>query len=287
MSVETDTAPAEGAEEREQQSLGAAAARNLTTTTKSEPQMQGISSRWLTRMLPWVDVPGGTYRVNRRLSYAVGDGQVTFVKTGARVRVIPAELAELPLLRGFSDGDTLGVLAEQFVQREYEPGQLVVEAGGPADHVFLIAHGKVEQVGAGPYGDETITGLLADGDTFGGQVLAGPDGTWDFTARAATATTVLALPHGVPGGGGAVRGAAGACREDRLRRTPAEQPVGRGRHRAQLGACGRGGPPWHVRGLRTGAARVRVGGGHGIEEAFLTAYKEGSFHYLLIAADRI
>lgn len=195
MSVETDTAPAEGAEEREQQSLGTAAARNLTTTTKSEPQMQGISSRWLTRMLPWVDVPGGTYRVNRRLSYTVGDGRVTFVKTGARVKVVPAELAELPLLRGFADGDTLGVLAEQFVQREYEPGQLVVEAGGPADHVFLIAHGKVEQVGSGPYGDETITGLLADGDTFGGQVLAGADGTWDFTARAATATTVLALPH--------------------------------------------------------------------------------------------
>ena len=28
-------------------SLGTTAARNLATTTKSEPQMQGISSRWL------------------------------------------------------------------------------------------------------------------------------------------------------------------------------------------------------------------------------------------------
>jgi len=25
----------------------------------------------------------------------------------------------------------------------------------------------------------------------------------------------------------------------------------------------------------------------GIEDAFLTAYREGSFHYLLIAADRV
>ena len=192
MSVETDTAPAE---EREQQSLGTAAARNLTTTTKSEPQMQGISSRWLTRMLPWVNVPGGTYRVNRRLSYTVGDGRVTFVKTGARVRVIPAQLAELPLLRGFSDDGTLGALAERFEQREYEPGQLLVERGRPVDQVFLVAHGKVEKVGTGPYGDETVLGLLADGDTFGGEVLAGADGVWDFAARAATATTVLALPH--------------------------------------------------------------------------------------------
>ena len=195
MSVDTGTAPEAGAEEREQQSLGTAAARTLATTTKSEPQMQGISSRWLTRMLPWVNVPGGTYRVNRRLSYTRGDGRVTFVQTGAQVRVVPAELSELPLLRGFTDTDALGALAERFEQREFAPGQLIVEAGRPADQVYLIAHGKVEQLGEGPYGDEAVAGLLADGDTFGGQVLADPDSTWEFTARAATATTVLALPH--------------------------------------------------------------------------------------------
>ncbi|MFI6542271.1 family 2B encapsulin nanocompartment shell protein [Streptomyces prunicolor] len=195
MSVDTGTAPEAGAEEREQQSLGTAAARTLATTTKSAPQMQGISSRWLTRMLPWVNVPGGTYRVNRRLSYTRGDGRVTFVQTGAQVRVVPAELSELPLLRGFMDPDALGALAERFEQREFTPGQLIVEEGRPADQVFLIAHGKVEQLGEGPYGDEAVTGLLADGDTFGGQVLADPDGSWEFTARAATATTVLALPH--------------------------------------------------------------------------------------------
>jgi hypothetical protein len=195
MSVDTGTAPEAGAEEREQQSLGTAAARTLATTTKSAPQMQGISSRWLTRMLPWVNVPGGTYRVNRRLSYTRGDGRVTFVQTGAQVRVVPAELSELPLLRGFADADALGALAERFEQREFAPGQLIVETGRPADQVFLIAHGKVEQLGEGPYGDETVAGLLADGDTFGGQVLADPDGSWEFTARAATATTVLALPH--------------------------------------------------------------------------------------------
>lgn len=57
-----------------QMSLGTAAARNLATTTKSVPPMQGITSRWLLRILPWVQVPAGTYRVNRRLSYAVGEG---------------------------------------------------------------------------------------------------------------------------------------------------------------------------------------------------------------------
>lgn len=84
-------------------SLSTAAARNLATTTKSIPQMQGISSRWLLRILPWVQTNGGVYRVNRRLSYTVGDGRVSFTNIGSEVRVIPLELGELPALRGFDD----------------------------------------------------------------------------------------------------------------------------------------------------------------------------------------
>jgi hypothetical protein len=66
-----------------QQSLGTAAARNLASTTKSAPQMQEITSRWLLRMLPWVEAEGGAYRVNRRLRHTVGDGRVEFVQEGA------------------------------------------------------------------------------------------------------------------------------------------------------------------------------------------------------------
>src|SRR5512135_3836492 len=105
-------------EEKRQMSLGTAAARQLTTTTKTVPQMQGITSRWLLRLLPWVQVSGGVYRVNRRLTYAVGDGRVSFTSTGAEVRVIPQELCELPLLREFDDVAVLGALADRFVQRE-------------------------------------------------------------------------------------------------------------------------------------------------------------------------
>ena len=67
--------------DRQRRSLTTAAARNLATTTKSVPQMQAVTSRWLLRMLPWVQVSGGTYRVNRRLSYAIGSGRVSFSVT--------------------------------------------------------------------------------------------------------------------------------------------------------------------------------------------------------------
>ncbi|MFJ6568454.1 family 2B encapsulin nanocompartment shell protein [Streptomyces sp. NPDC091292] len=178
-----------------QQSLATSAARNLATTTKSAPQMQEISSRWLLRMLPWVNVQGGTYRVNRRLSYSVGDGRVTFVKTGDDVRVIPAELGELPVLRDFGDQEVLGRLAERCVQREYAAGDVITSFGSPSDEVLLLAHGRVEKIGTGPYGDDAVLGVLADGAYFGEQALIDPDAIWEYTARAATACTVLALPR--------------------------------------------------------------------------------------------
>src|ERR1044072_2079729 len=127
-------------------SLGTAAARNLATTTKSVPQMQAKSSRWLLRVLPWVQVSAGTYRANRRLSYTVGDGRIEFVSTGSEVRVISPEVGELPTLRGVGDPAGLEALAAACVQRESEAGDVLVEAGRPADQVYLIAHGKVRQI---------------------------------------------------------------------------------------------------------------------------------------------
>ncbi|MFI8987702.1 family 2B encapsulin nanocompartment shell protein [Streptomyces antimycoticus] len=178
-------------------SLGTAAARNLATTTKSVPQMQAICSRWLLRVLPWVQVSAGTYRVNRRLTYTVGDGRVEFISTGSQVRVIPPELGELPTLRGFGDTAVLESLADGCVQREYAPGDVLVEAGRPADQVFLIAHGKVRQVAPGAYDEGTTLAVLADGEYFGDAVLTGPEHTWEFTVRAVTRTTVLTLPRRV------------------------------------------------------------------------------------------
>ncbi|WP_327353501.1 family 2B encapsulin nanocompartment shell protein [Streptomyces sp. NBC_01304] len=178
-----------------QQSLGTDAARNLATTTKSTPQMQEISSRWLLRMLPWVQVQGGTYRVNRRLSYSVGDGRVTFVKTGDRVQVIPAELGELPALRDYEDQEVLGELARRCQQREFAPGEALASFGSPVDEVYLLAHGRAEKLGTGPYGDDSVLGVLADGAYFGDQCLLDAESIWEYTARAVTTCTVLALPR--------------------------------------------------------------------------------------------
>ncbi|WYL95211.1 MAG: family 2B encapsulin nanocompartment shell protein [Gloeotrichia echinulata IR180] len=178
-----------------QLSLSKDAARNLSTTTKSAPQMQEITSRWLLKMLPWVQTQGGTYQLNRRLTYTVGDGRVTFTNTGTTVQVIPQELCELPLLRGFEDTEVLSALAGRFVQQEFAPGDIIVQSGQPAERLFLIAHGKVNKIGIGKYDQQPLLDMLADGDHFGDQALVEPEGTWKFTIQAVTRTTVLALPQ--------------------------------------------------------------------------------------------
>jgi hypothetical protein len=45
--------------------LGAQAARQLANTTKTPPQWQANTPRWLVSLLPWTPVEAGTYRVNK------------------------------------------------------------------------------------------------------------------------------------------------------------------------------------------------------------------------------
>ena len=96
-------------------------------------------------MLPWVEASGGTYRVNRRLTYRVGDGRVSFTTEAGQLRVIPGALRELPMLRDFDDPEVLSGLVGRFTQRELGIGDTIVAAGQPADALFLIAHGKVDK----------------------------------------------------------------------------------------------------------------------------------------------
>lgn len=142
---------------------------------------------------PWVETKGGAYRVNRRLSYTVGDGVIEFVQDGAGVRVVPRELGELALLRGFDDVDVLKAIADRCVQRDFRAGEVLAERGGPAEQIHLIAHGRIKQTSAGKYGDEVSVALLADGDRFGENALLDTDARWDYTATAETAGTLLTL----------------------------------------------------------------------------------------------
>ena len=174
-------------------SLDTGAAKNLSTTTKTEPQMQGITPRWLLHQLPFKDIDAGTYRVNRRLTYSLGDGRVEFVQTGSEVTVIPNELRELAPLRSFTDEDVLTDLAGRFRQRTLEAGEVLAEFGSAIGEIVLLVHGKISKIGPGPYGDTTTLGVVSDGEQLGAQALTDTDSLWEFTLRAETRCIVLTL----------------------------------------------------------------------------------------------
>jgi hypothetical protein len=170
-------------------SLGVPAARNLATTTKSAPRTAEITPRWLLRMLPWVHVASGTYRVNRRLAYRVDDGRVGFQPAGHRLRVAPETLSELPLLRGYDDPIALAALADRFEPREFAAGETIAAYGEPSDHrLVVIARGRAERLGPGEHGDLTRRGVLGRGDHLGE-----PGPRWRSTLRAITPGAVLTL----------------------------------------------------------------------------------------------
>jgi hypothetical protein len=52
-------------ENKNQTALGDVAARQLAIATRTVPQMSTISPRWLTRLMSWIPVESGVYRVNK------------------------------------------------------------------------------------------------------------------------------------------------------------------------------------------------------------------------------
>ncbi len=69
----------------------------------------------------------------------------------------------------------------------------ITEAGKEADSICLIAHGKVNKIGTGKYGEQTVLEVLADGDHYSYEVLLESQDYWQFTVKAVTSCTVLIL----------------------------------------------------------------------------------------------
>ena len=84
-------------------SLSAPAARNLATATVTVPQYTEITPRWLHKLLPWVDVDGGVYRVNRVAKAAKGKPANEFGE--AKVDLLTVDGGEPKLPTTFVDYD--------------------------------------------------------------------------------------------------------------------------------------------------------------------------------------
>jgi len=174
-------------------SLSTLEARQLATITKSAPQMQGITSRWLLKMLPWVQVRGGAYQVNRVAAVMIGSGRVTFTNVGDKAEIVPGTLAELPFLQEFRNEEILAALSSRFKQQDLAAGEEIVKQGNAADRMFLIVHGKVNKIVQGEHGDDQQVDILVDGDHFGYEAVLEAGTPWPASYKAATNCIVMTL----------------------------------------------------------------------------------------------
>lgn len=146
--------------------LGAAAARKLANTTKTIPQMESVTPRWLLRLLPWVDVEAGTYRVNRVRAIGGALERVDTSMEAGEASLDPTTLSAVPLLRNLDEA-MLDRLAGMFRTEHHPPGSVILSGDAPQDRFFIIVKGTAEVSTSGTVGAQPSRRLLREGDYFG------------------------------------------------------------------------------------------------------------------------
>jgi CRP-like cAMP-binding protein len=190
-------------------------ARTLASTTKTRPQMESISSRSLLKVLPWVNVSGGYYRVNRRQVLEIRPGMVSFIEAKRKegedrnserpMVIVGSTLSQMPSLSKIKDEQLLNRIAEAAEMETFVKGQNLVDHKSVPTHLFIILSGKVSFLQPGVYDVANATGSMGAGQYFGGFGLyyekEEPDQdseniktpTYDYNAVAKTAVTVFKI----------------------------------------------------------------------------------------------
>lgn len=172
-------------------SLGELAARNLADVTKTAPQMGSLSPRWLLRMLPWVDVDAGLFRLNRVRVVGTEFQRVETRVDGERALLLPENLRAIPLFRTL-DVAVLSELVGRFESRQVPADAVIVREGDAGDELFIICRGKVEVTRNTQSGRRSILALLHDGEFFGEMAMLHSEPR-NATVRAVAPTLLLVL----------------------------------------------------------------------------------------------
>jgi CRP-like cAMP-binding protein len=172
-------------------SLGEAAARNLADVTKTPPQMGSLSPRWLLRMLPWVDVNAGLFRLNKVRVLGSEFQRVETRVDGERALLLPENLRVVPLFRTL-DVEVLKDLVGRFESRQVAADSVILQEGDPGNDMYIICRGGVEVTRTTGTGRRAILSRLHDGEFFGEMALLRSEPR-NATVRAVAPTLLLVL----------------------------------------------------------------------------------------------
>ena len=169
--------------------LSVRAARTLSNPTRTIPQMLAVSPRWLLHLLPWVNVQGGTYQVNRRRIVLKQGDRVVAGLAGDTATLDPKALRAVPLLRE-ADDQLLQALAGLLFEERHNTNEALYGEGDAGTKLYIVVKGKVEITTTDAHGEKLRLALYGDGDYFGETALSGD---WRHTTTARTLTPSIFL----------------------------------------------------------------------------------------------
>lgn len=174
-----------------QRSVTTSVARNLAHTTKTSPKMMSITPRLLLSLLPWVQVEGGTYRVNRT-KVELSKAQRIEVEIQNGVASLPTEaLRSVPLFSRVPD-TVLARMVSALKIEEVPLGSKLLTEGQDPGKFFIIAAGQVEVLSKGMHGSDLRIALLTEGEFFGETDLVS-DKLSELTVKTTTPCLLLTL----------------------------------------------------------------------------------------------
>jgi CRP-like cAMP-binding protein len=174
-----------------QRSVTTSVARNLASTTKTSPKMMSITPRFLLRLLPWVQVDGGTYRVNRTKVELTKAERIEVEVAAGTASFAPETLRSVPLFSKLPDA-ILGRMASRFKTEAVSLGNKLIVEGKDGNKFFIIAQGQVEVLSKGVHGSDLRIALLTEGEFFGETDLLS-DKPSDITVRTITPCILVTL----------------------------------------------------------------------------------------------
>ena len=174
-----------------QRSVTTAVARNLANTTKTAPKMMSITPRWLLSLLPWVQVNGGIYRVNRTKVELPKAERIAVDVSGDGVSFPAESLRSVPLFSRLPE-TIVARMANRFKTEEVSLGNKLIVEGKDLSKFFIIAQGQVEVLSKGAHGSDLRIALLTEGEYFGETDLVSGKPS-DVTVRTITPCILLTL----------------------------------------------------------------------------------------------
>ena len=153
--------------------------------------MMSITPRWLLSLLPWVQVNGGIYRVNRTKVELPKAERIAVDVSGEGVSFPAESLRSVPLFSRLPE-TIVARMANRFKTEEVSLGNKLIVEGKDLSKFFIIAQGQVEVLSKGVHGSDLRIALLTEGEYFGETDLVSGKPS-DVTVRTITPCILLTL----------------------------------------------------------------------------------------------